>query len=81
MLVIELSHNSHKTLMLIVDLKGISPGPKSEFLHLVKGHLCPLKFLDLSIINPWFAMANITHLSGKNRSGGSVMLLDPWMSP
>ncbi len=26
-------------------------------------------------------MANITHLCGKNRLGGSVMLLDPWMSP
>ncbi len=28
----------------------------------------------------WFAMANITHLYGKNRSGGCVMLLDPLMT-
>ncbi len=29
----------------------------------------------------WLATENITHFYNKNRSGGSVLLLDPWISP
>ena len=56
--------------------KGTTRGLSGVFLPLVMNPLCPLKYYDR-----WFAMANITPFYGKNRSGGSVMLLDPWMSP
>ena len=40
-----------------------------------------LSYAFTSLEGAWLPMANITHLYGKNRSGGSVILLDPWMSP
>ena len=44
---------------------------------------CPLKilWLDYKSMCQWLAMGNITQFYSKNRSWGSVMLLDPWMSP
>ncbi len=65
----------------LMEIKGTTRGLNGIFLPLVMNPLCPLKYYDRSTTVPWFAMAIITHLYGKKHSGGSVMLLDPWMSP
>ena len=58
----------------ILILKGTTRGLSGVFLPLVMNPLCPLKYYDRS-------MVNITHLYGKNRSGGSVMLAGPLVVP
>ncbi len=67
--------------MYFVIIKGTTRGLSGVFLPLVMNPRCPLKYYDRSITSPWFAIANVTHLYGKNHSGCCVMLLDPWMSP
>ncbi len=52
--------------------KGTTGGLSGVFLPLVMNPLSPLKY---------YVMANITPFCGKNCSGGSAMLLGPWMSP
>ncbi len=65
----------------IKSFKGTTRGLSGVFLPLAMNPLCPLKYYARSITSTWFPLANITPFYGKNRLGGSVMLLDPWLSP